>query len=100
MGLFDTLSTISHDSEKGLCLKVGDHQHLDVISLNLINRLVCTENALLLDLFGQDLQAFDASLEVRLCAVLIVIVPSHIEFKLGEEVYDVHTLEVNLCDRL
>lgn len=51
VGLPHPLSSVGHLSEENLSLKVGHHQHLEVISLDLANGLIRTENTLLLNLF-------------------------------------------------
>ena len=74
VSLTDTLCTISHLSEEHFGFEVGHHEHLKVISLNVINCLICTEEALLLDLDYELLQAFNSSCIVGLSAIFVLIV--------------------------
>ena len=50
VSLSHVAGSVAHDSEEHLCLVVGHHEHLDVLSLHLFKALILTEQTLLLDL--------------------------------------------------
>ena len=70
----DALSSICHLSEEHFGFEVGNHEHLEVISLNVIDCLICTEETLLLDLDNELLQAFDGTCVMSFRAILVLIV--------------------------
>ena len=74
VSLAHALSAVRHSSEENFGFEIGCHEHLEVISLNVTDGLICTEKALLLNLDNEFLQAFDGSCIVGLCAILVLIV--------------------------
>ena len=74
MSLTHALSPICHRSEENFGFEVRHHEHLEVISLNVIDCLICTEETLLLDLDNELLQAFNGTCVMSLRAILVLVV--------------------------
>ena len=94
MRLTNATCAVRHRPKEHLSFQVGHHEHLQVLSLYVADGLVCAEDVLPLDLHDEFLEAFQGASEVRLRAILVIIVADDRDFKLVEDLFDAHCVPV------